>query len=325
LKFNNSSFQPQANESVLDCLLRHGQDVDFSCKSGSCQACLLKALKGDVDTDAQRGLKVTAIEQGHFLACQQPAQSIELACKIDEHALFGSARLVEKYLYNDEICRIRLEPSCSLFYHAGQFVNLKNAQGVSRSYSMASLPSEDAYLEFHIRRKVQGEMSNWIFDTFKEGDFIDIQGPLGECFYTPDSPLNTLLLIGSGTGAAPLIGIARDAIRSQHKGDIHFYHGAREAQYLYLHEILNDLQTMVPNFFYHPCTSEKEVSSDIHYGSCNEIALNEMYQPKTTQLYLCGNPQMVMRTSKKAFLDGVSIKNIYTDPFEYKDKRKTPR
>ena len=43
--------------------------------------------------------------------------------------------------------------------------------------------------------------------------------------------------------------------------------------------------------------------------------------PKDTRLYICGNPKMVLLPSKKIFLNGVSISNIYSDPFEYKDMR----
>lgn len=325
MKFNDTEYTAAANESVLDLLLRSGQDISFSCKSGSCQSCLLKALKGDVDADAQRGLKSTAIEQGHFMACQQPAKTIEQACYVDEHALFGPAQLIEKHFYNADICRLRLEPSCALFYHAGQFINLKNPLGVSRSYSLASVPSLDPFLELHIHRKDHGEMSNWIFESFNEGDFIELQGPIGECFYSSSAPTMDIVMIGTGTGAAPLEGIARDAIRAGHKGDVHFYHGAQSLEYLYLHEILKTREKENANFFYHPCLLEKQASGNFRQGLCNDIALSEIKAPINTLLYLCGNPEMVRTTSKAAFLSGVSIHNIFTDPFEYKELRKSPR
>ncbi|MCX7125143.1 MAG: 2Fe-2S iron-sulfur cluster-binding protein, partial [Gammaproteobacteria bacterium] len=31
------------NESVLDCLIRHGVDYPNSCRSGVCQSCLIKS------------------------------------------------------------------------------------------------------------------------------------------------------------------------------------------------------------------------------------------------------------------------------------------
>jgi len=68
LIFDHKNYQPQNNEeSVLDCLLRHEVNIDYSCKSGTCQSCMLRSLQGDIDTNAQRGLKATAIGQGFFL------------------------------------------------------------------------------------------------------------------------------------------------------------------------------------------------------------------------------------------------------------------
>jgi len=340
LEFNGQEFEADGAESVLDLLLRHDQLISYSCKSGNCQSCLLKSLTGEVIPAAQRGLKSTLVAQGYFLACQQPAKLINHCSHIDEQALFGSARLIEKHFYTQDICRLRLELSCSLYYHAGQFVNLKNANGISRSYSLASLPSEDEFIELHVRHKTGGVMSEWVFNEFSAGDFIDVQGPIGECFYTADNPSKILMLIGTGTGAAPLLGIARDAIHCGYAGDIHFYHGASEVESFYLHDTLSALQQTVSNFSYHPCLSPPDVlspdsispdpepelpSKAYQTGFCNEIALSEMNDAANSCLFICGNPQMVTTTSKKAFLNGVSIKNIYTDPFEYKDMRKKPR
>lgn len=334
MEFNKQQLEPQAGESVLDLLLRHNQQISYSCKSGNCQSCLVKSLQGDIEPTAQRGLKSTLISQGCFMACQQAAENIAHCCPIDKQVLFGSARLIEKHFFNDDICRLKLELSCALYYHAGQFINLKNIHGVSRSYSLASLPSQDTFLELHVRRKDGGEMSNWIFNEFQAGDYIDVQGPIGECFYVTDNLSMDLILIGTGTGAAPLIGIARDAIQSGHLGDIHFYHGASHVKDLYLDESLSDLQNSVTNFYYHPCISSsmplsssslEEKNKKYKNGLCNLIALDDIKDAKNSRLYICGNPQMVLSTSKKAFLNGVSISNIYSDPFEYKDMRKIAR
>ncbi len=334
--FAEKKLTPLDGESVLDCLLRHAVPVDHSCKSGNCQSCLLKLSSGKIDPGAQKGLKPTAIKQGFFLACQQPCELIEAASFIDAELIFSHARLVDKQFFNDETCRLLLEPVSPTYYHAGQFINLKNPHGVIRSYSIASLPSNDRFLELHVHKKSNGIMSHWIFDEFKVGDRIDFQGPIGECFYTCLSIEQPLILIGTSTGAAPLIGILKDALHSEHQGSIIFYHGARNFEGLYLHELLLELENSHSNFCYRPSiteeltSSENEHSGKIKTGRCNEIALQEMALSNTstianTLLFLCGNPEMVNMTRKRAFLAGVASKNIYIDPFEYKDLRQAAR
>jgi NAD(P)H-flavin reductase len=62
---------------------------------------------------------------------------------------------------------------------------LKNPEGVIRSYSLASLPAKDHFLELHIRRKKSGQFSHWIFDEFQLGEYIDLQAPPLETAFIP--------------------------------------------------------------------------------------------------------------------------------------------
>lgn len=296
---------------------------------------MLKSTQGEIDKEAQKGLKSTAIEQAFFLACQQKAETIQAVELIDQELIFSHARLVDKKLFSDNICQLIIEPVSPLYYHAGQFINLKNAQGIVRSYSIASIPSKQQFIELHVYKQANGVMSNWLFKEFTIGDKIDFQGPIGECFYTSENKNNPMILIGTGTGAAPLIGIVRDAIKSGHQGSILFYHGARNFSGLYLHDILSKLDKEHSNFTYRPSISRDEDSISnltendspikIEFGRCNEIAIKEIQPTSETTLYLCGNPDMVNKTRKKAFLAGIASKNIYIDAFEYKDLRKNDR
>ena len=329
--FNQQEFDEEENETVLDLLLRQGIDVSYSCRIGHCQSCLLQSDNCSPDKSSQRGLKDIALEQQQFLACMQTASSIVAAKFIDKQDLFSSAKLIEKYHFTANICRLTLLPVNPLFYHAGQFVNLRNAKGVVRSYSIASVPFQDKYIELHIARTVDGKMSNWLIDDFEVNDHIELQGPIGECFYSGDEEEHAMILIGNGTGAAPLFGIAKDAINSEHQGELHFYHGAKNKKELYLHQELSALEYNVENFFYHPCITDTSENGDFYFGPtlnegrCNDIALKELVNSSKCLIYICGNPQMVASTKKQALLKGVSLNNIFTDPFDYLDLRKKPR
>lgn len=327
--FNNKTFQVENDESVLDCLLRHQVNVAYSCKSGSCHSCLLKTEQNDASASAQQGLKRTAIEQGFFLSCQQKAGLLTEANFIDEKLLYIRAELVSKNNLATDICQLFIKPELPFTYRAGQFINLKNPQGIVRSYSIASIPSDGNTLEIHVHRKRNGLMSQWILDEFNAGDCIDIQGPIGECFYSTEELNSPITMIGTGTGAAPLIGILRDALYQGHQGPISFYHGARNFDSLYLHQILLDIEAKNSNVNYRPSLSSDTDNSlqaqDIDKGHCNDIALSEIIVSADTLLFLCGNPWMVKQTKTKAFLSGIASQNIYTDPFEYKELRTISR
>ena len=79
---------------------------------------------------------------------------------------------------------------------------------------------------------------------------VSIQGPSGNCFYLPGQPDEPLLLAGTGTGLAPLYGIARDALTQGHCGPIWLFHGSLNPAGLYLQQELTDLAARHANFQY---------------------------------------------------------------------------
>ena len=83
-------------------------------------------------------------------------------------------------MLSPNVCKLLIEPTLTFVYHAGQFINLRRPDGLVRSYSLASLPTEDYFLEIHVQRKGDGAMSNWILDELKAGDELDIQNASGE-------------------------------------------------------------------------------------------------------------------------------------------------
>ncbi len=250
--YYNRVFPCNEGQSVLDVLVENGQNVPYSCRMGVCITCIMQAVDGDVPEQSQVGLRSSLVAKGHFLPCVcHPTSDIRVGV-IDQHEMFGPAAVAEIDHLTPDICRVFLEPTTPLYYRAGQFLNLRREDGLVRSYSLASVPSQDNQLEFHIKRLERGEMSNWVLDQMKPGDHLGIQGPLGNCFYQVGRADQDLLLIGNGTGLAPLIGIANDALASGHSASINLYHGSRTPGGLYLADELRALETAHGNFHYIP-------------------------------------------------------------------------
>ncbi len=325
IRFAGTHYTAEEGESVLATLLRHRVDTPYSCKVGSCHACLLRRTDGPLPEETQRGLKPTLRAQGYFLACRYfPDEDIEVA-SAEEADVSAPARVIGIDRINSAICRIALEPATPLYYHAGQYINLVRSDGLTRSYSLASVPALDAQLEIHVRRLDNGRMSNWLHDKLQVGDSLQFQGPWGDCFYLPGRPDQELILIGTGTGLAPLVGILRDALQSDHTGDIHLYHGSRTPTGLYLHERLQRLAEVHDNFHYHACISGDSPPPDCRAGRANELALADFPQLAGRRLYLCGRPAMVHETKQRAFLAGAAMNDIFADPFDMTDLRQKPR
>ena len=310
---------------MLTALLRHEVDLSYSCKTGVCQTCMLRASKGEVPAYSQEGIKKTLRAQNYFLSCLCKVEHDMEVTSPNDADLFSSATVRSKQLLTADICSVQLEIATPLFYHAGQFINLRKGRRLLRSYSLASLPQQDDYLEIHVRRLKNGKMSNWILDEMQVGDDIDIEGPMGHCFYAPESIEQNLLLIGTGTGLSPLLGITRDAIYHGHKGEIHLYHGSHLEDGLYNQQRLLEMQKNIVNFYYHPCVSGAVQQSDYASGRACDVALKDHSKLQNWSVYLCGAPPMVNATKKLAYLSGARLEDIHADPFQLTDLRSQKR
>ncbi len=316
IKFSDKQYACDTDETVLDCLSRHGVDIPSSCRSGVCQTCLMRATEGTPPQDSQQGLRPTLQQQGYFLACVcKPTQDLQVALPDDSAMPKVCAVVSEKTDLKEGIMRLRLKPESPIKYQPGQFINI-HEQGISRSYSIASL-ADEGYIELHIEQVADGKMSTWLHNELAVGEQIIIDGPHGNCFYLNDKPQQNMLLIGTGTGLAPLWGIARDALAQGHTGEIHLYHGSRTTDKLYLVDELKALADAHSNFFYTPCLSGSDVPEGFSAGRANEVALKAQEKLSQWRVFLCGHPTMVAETKKKAFLAGASFQEILADPFEF--------
>jgi ferredoxin-NADP reductase len=79
-----------------------------------------------------------------------------------------------------------------------------------RSYSISSAP-EPGRLEVAVQAVPDGEVSPYLVDVAEPGDQFEIRGPLGGWFVRrPDDPCPALL-VGGGSGVAPLMSMVRAA------------------------------------------------------------------------------------------------------------------
>jgi ferredoxin-NADP reductase/ferredoxin len=315
IQYGKHSYSLDKEQSVLDCLVEHGAPVPFSCKSGVCQTCLMRAVRGTPPAPSQKGLKDSLRLQNYFLACIcHPTEDIEAALP---HEVSSSAPATVKALepLNGEILHVALECHAPLDYRPGQFINLFRDPMLGRSYSLASVPQQDEHLHLHVRKLPQGKVSGWIHEQLRTGQTVEIRGPSGDCFYVPGRPAQEIVLIGTGSGLAPLYGILRDALNRGHTGPIRLFHGSRNRAGLYLTGELRDLAREYSNFDYLPCVSGEEPAPGLAAGRAHEVAFREVADFRNKRLFLCGHPEMVSAAKKRAFLAGASMKDIYADPF----------
>jgi NAD(P)H-flavin reductase/truncated hemoglobin YjbI len=305
----------------MDALHRQGQVVTFSCRKGSCHICQHRAVSGTPPKESQKGIPANLRALGYFLPCicfPESDMAIEPPRPAD---LFSSAVVHKKELLSTNVARLLLEPAQTMDFRPGQFINLRRSiDGLTRSYSLAGLP-DDYFLELHVKRMDNGAMSNWIFDALNEQDEIEIQGPLGELRFEADTPSQPLLLIAGGTGLAPLLGVLRDAIAHNHRGDIYLYHGSHTVGDIYLRRELIELAGEHGNLHYNACLSGQDNVSGMLSGRVDTVALSLHPDLKGWKVFIAGPPRLIQTASTGARAAGAADGDVLADSFEFKELR----
>ena len=283
----------------------------------------MNCTKGEINPEANMGLKQIQIDNGYVLACQCQVNNSLSIEDSDDSQLFTQAVIVKKELLSKDVCRIVLKPSLNISFRAGQFINIRMSANYIRSYSLANLPTDDNTLELHVKRMKNGLLSNWLVDTVSTNDLLEIQGPFGHCFYHDYFSERNMLLIATGTGLAPLMGILRDAIRNGHTGQIYLYHGDNTCAELYLHQELVNLILQHQNIHYFPCVSKEvdKYEKSYYYQRASDLAFQNHTNLNDHLVYLCGSPQMVEACQKLSIERNVEASHIFSDPFITKDLR----
>jgi NAD(P)H-flavin reductase len=197
---------------------------------------------------------------------------------------------------------------------AGQYVTLIRECGLARSYSLASLSGECDF-EIHVRRIAGGKMSSWLDEGACVGERVSVLGPSGECFYVAGKEDQPMLLVGTGTGLAPLYGILRDALRHGHRGSISLFHGAVDVSGLYLVDELLRLAGQYPQLNYTAAVLRGDESDRVAVGPVDEVVMKRFPKVSGWRAYVCGDPGLVTKLKKKLFLSGMASREIYADPF----------
>jgi ferredoxin-NADP reductase len=95
---------------------------------------------------------------------------------------------------------------------AGQHVDIRltaeDGYQAQRSYSIASAP-EDSGLSLTVERIDDGEVSPYLADELRDGDQIELRGPIGGHFTWRVQDGGPLLLIAGGSGLVPLMSMLR--------------------------------------------------------------------------------------------------------------------
>jgi CDP-4-dehydro-6-deoxyglucose reductase len=219
---------------------------------------------------------------------------------------------------------LRLPPAESFDFKPGQYVDVLLSKGRRRSFSIASPPHDSRPLELHVRRAPGGEFSEQVFAEEMRGAVLHLEGPLGNSVYreiaaaeSPGAAAPPLLLVGGGTGLAPLKSILRHVLETGLPRRMTLYWGVREERDLYAHAFLEEAARADARLRYAPVLSEPSPAWGGRRGFVHEAVLAEVEGLEHHEIYASGPPRMIEAVRRDFMARGVAESAISFDSFDY--------
>ncbi|NYZ13907.1 2Fe-2S iron-sulfur cluster binding domain-containing protein [Azospirillum sp. RWY-5-1] len=326
----------EEGETILDAAFRQGVSLMHGCKEGQCSACKCLLIDGDVEMLKYSTFALSDPERdsNHILLCRTVAYSdveVELL-NYDEDLLARSipvkdiaGRLAAVETLTHDIVAIAVTLDQPMKFWAGQYVDITlPGHGITRSFSMANPPGANppggpARLEFIIKKYPQGAFSGALDDGLAVGEPVMVRGPYGTCFRREERE-GPMILVGGGSGMAPLLSILHDQAASGETRPVRFFYGARTRRDLFHLELFEAFARAMPDFAFIPALSHAgdEDGWTGETGFVHEVLrrhLAAMPDVEQADVYSCGPPPMIDAVLPVLQMAGVDSARIHFDKF----------
>jgi CDP-4-dehydro-6-deoxyglucose reductase, E3 len=302
---SGSSFACAANADLLGAGLASGRSLRYSCRSGVCRTCRARLIAGKVDYGPVHPNYLSSADKAAgfvHLCCAKPLSD----CTLEAHEIdLGQAPATEFPVRVMSLQRlapdvmqvvVRLPPNEPLQFLAGQYVDVMLADGLHRSYSIASAPTTQGLrqIELHIRHMPGGVFTDRVFGQLKVRDLLRLQAPRGY-FRIDEGSALPMVMVASGTGFAPIKSMVEHGLQKGMQRPVHLYWGGRKRADLYLHEMALDWVQAYPHIKYTPVLSDAtpECQWIGRRGLVHQAVMQDFSNLNQCQVYASGAPVMV--------------------------------
>ncbi|MBC8082652.1 MAG: ferredoxin--NADP reductase [Hymenobacter sp.] len=240
--------------------------------------------------------------------------------------------VVELTRETDDAVTIHLEhpDRQPLASEAGQFLTLilpcgPGGKKERRAYSLSSTPSDAPRLSVTVKRVTGGLVSNYLLDTVRVGQQLEVLAPLGS-FVLKTSPKSarSLVLIGAGSGITPLMSMLKAVLREEPQSHVLLVYGNRNEAAVIFGEQLRQLEAQatgrlqVEHIYSQPTGP---VAAHQHVGRLNRTTLLRILEQRhqfpaaQADYYLCGPEGMMLEAKAALDLLGVPAGQVRRESF----------
>lgn len=229
------TFQCDGDERILFAGLQGGFTLPYDCATGSCGMCKARVKSGIVDVIWPEAPALAKLQRskGDILMCQSrpvtdcvlrvPANVVSTA--VGPTPGHGEGVIQNVRRLTGDVIHFELVLKVPMPFQAGQFavISVPLIPG-GRAYSMVNYAG-GTVLEFVIKKKPGGGISEWMFTGDRTGSTVAVFGPLGRATFRPYED-GDLICIAGGSGIAGIVSILEHATAAghfdRHKGRVFF-------------------------------------------------------------------------------------------------------
>ena len=215
-----------------------------------------------------------------------------------------------------------LRPATWHPFTAGQHLDFRltapDGYQAERSYSVTSPPERQGVYEVAIELMPEGEVSPYFHEVAEPGDAVEIRGPFGGHFAWEAGDGGPLLLIGGGSGVAPLMSILRHRAAVAPEVAATLVYAARGWDALLFRDELVERDGAEPGLRVVFALSREaprragDVGQRVDAGVLRAV-LDASGRPRTT--FICGNNAFVETVAGHAVDLGLPAGDIRTERF----------
>lgn len=319
----------EEDQTMLDACLRAGIWLPHACCHGLCATCKVQVVDGEVDHGEASTFALMDVEREDnktLACCARLLSDVVIEAEVDEDP---DAESIPVRDFEGTVTRIdNLTPTIKgvfihldepIHFQAGQYINLDIGleHGMSRAFSLASVPREARDVELNVRIVPGGRGTGWIHETLKTGDRVKLSGPYGRFFVRKSADVPMLFMAG-GSGLSSPKSMILELLEEGCQQPITLVYGQRIRDELYYHEDFLALAEKHANFHYVPALSAEPEGSDWKgfRGFVHDAAKAHFDNDfRGHKAYLCGPPVMIEACIATLMQGRLYERDIYTEKF----------
>jgi NAD(P)H-flavin reductase len=228
-----------------------------------------------------------------------------------------TALFEEKIVFNEKYTNyhFELKQPYKMDFKAGQYVSIMiPGENKRRLYSICSNPNIHHGFELLIDLEGEGIGRNYL-KSLNFGDKINFFGPLGLFTLDKINEGEEIILIGTGSGIAPMRSLILDLLQNKKSTQIiKLFWGMRFENDLFWLDELSELEKNYPNFSFQVTISKPSENWNLSRGHVTDFLITNQFNANS-RFFICGNPDMAKNCKEILLKKEIPLEKIQFERF----------